>query len=236
MRSNGTTPERHALTVIARIHSDFSEKFGIPRQSGLVEGLRARIVFEPEFRDPEAVRGLEEFSHIWLIWQFSQAVREGWSPTVRPPRLGGNKRLGVFATRSPFRPNALGLSAVRLEGIEQDSGLGPVLLVAGADLLDGTPIYDIKPYIPFADSHPDAAEGYTARTRGYHLEVRCPDALRAPLAPEQWAALAGVLAGDPRPSYQDDPSRVYGMRFAGHQVRFTVADGVLTVCEITPEG
>ena len=224
------------MHAVAHIESDFAEKFGIPRQSGLVDALRARVVFEPPYRDPSALRGIEQFSHIWLLWQFTQAMRDGWSPTVRPPRLGGNTRVGVFATRSPFRPNPIGLSCVRLEGVEQDPALGPVLLVRGADLLDGTPIYDIKPYIPFADSRPDAAEGYTAQTRGYHLEVRCPDALRAPLAPEQWAALSGVLAGDPRPSYQDDPSRVYGMRFAGHQVRFTVADGVLTVCEITPEG
>ena len=221
---------------VAHIESDFAEKFGIPRQSGLVDALRARVVLEPPYRDPSALRGIEQFSHIWLLWQFTQAVREGWSPTVRPPRLGGNTRVGVFATRSPFRPNPIGLSCVRLEAVEQDPVCGPVLIVRGADLLDGTPIYDIKPYIPFADSHPDAAEGYTAQTRAYHLEVRCPEALRAPLAPEQWEALSGVLAGDPRPSYQDDPDRVYGMRFAGWQVRFTVAGGVLTVREIAPEG
>ena len=221
---------------VAHIESDFAEKFGIPRQSGLVDALRARVVLEPPYRDPSALRGIEQFSHIWLLWQFTQAVREGWSPTVRPPRLGGNTRVGIFATRSPFRPNPIGLSCVRLEAVEQDPVCGPVLIVRGADLLDGTPIYDIKPYIPFADSHPDAAEGYTAQTRAYHLEVRCPEALRAPLAPEQWEALSGVLAGDPRPSYQDDPDRVYGMRFAGWQVRFTVAGGVLTVREIAPEG
>ena len=224
------------MRPVARIESDFAEKFGIPRQSGLVDALRARVVLEPPYRDPSALRGIEQFSHIWLLWQFTQAVREGWSPTVRPPRLGGNTRVGVFATRSPFRPNPIGLSCVRLEAVEQDPVCGPVLIVRGADLLDGTPIYDIKPYIPFADSHPDAAEGYTAQTRAYHLEVRCPEALRAPLAPEQWEALSGVLAGDPRPSYQDDPDRVYGMRFAGWQVRFTVAGGVLTVREIAPEG
>ena len=234
MRSNGTAPERHALTVIARIHSDFSEKFGIPRQSGLVEGLRARIVFEPEFRDPEAVRGLEEFSHIWLIWQFSQAVREGWSPTVRPPRLGGNKRLGVFATRSPFRPNALGLSAVKLEGIEQDPGLGPVLLVAGADLLDGTPIYDIKPYVPYADAHPEARGGFTDQVPRRRLAVDCPAALLAAVAPEKREALLGVLAEDPRPAYQEDPERLYAMTFAGLEIRFTVSDGTLTVREVAP--
>ena len=224
------------MHAVAHIESDLAEKFGIPRQSGLVDALRARVVLEPPYRDPSALRGIEQFSHIWLLWQFTQAVREGWSPTVRPPRLGGNTRVGVFATRSPFRPNPIGLSCVRLEAVEQDPVCGPVLIVRGADLLDGTPIYDIKPYIPFADSHPDAAEGYTAQTRAYHLEVRCPEALRAPLAPEQWEALSGVLAGDPRPSYQDDPDRVYGMRFAGWQVRFTVAGGVLTVREIAPEG
>ena len=183
MRSNGTTPERHALTVIARIHSDFSEKFGIPRQSGLVEGLRARIVFEPEFRDPEAVRGLEEFSHIWLVWQFSQAVREGWSPTVRPPRLGGNKRLGVFATRSPFRPNPIGLSSVKLLGVEQHPEYGHILRVAGADLMDGTPIFDIKPYLPYADSHPEASGGFAGHDGGKVLAVEFPPELRA-LVPE----------------------------------------------------
>ena len=221
---------------VAHIESDFAEKFGIPRQSGLVDALRARAAFEPPDRGPSALRGTEQFSHIWLLWQFTQAMREGWSPTVRPPRLGGNTRVGVFATRSPFRPNPIGLSCVRLEKVEQDPARGLVLLVRGADLLDGTPIYDIKPYIPFADSRPDAAEGYTAQTRTYRLEVRCPEALRASLAPEQWEALAGVLAGDPRPSYQDDPARVYGMRFAGYEVRFTVAEGVLTVCGIAPEG
>ena len=211
---------------VAHIESDFAEKFGIPRQSGLVDALRARVVFEPPYRDPSALRGIEQFSHIWLLWQFTQAMRSGWSPTVRPPRLGGNTRVGVFATRSPFRPNPIGLSCVRLEKVEQDPARGPVLLVRGADLMDGTPIYDIKPY----------AEGYTAQTRTYRLEVRCPEALRDSLAPEQWEALAGVLAGDPRPSYQDDPARVYGMRFAGYEVRFTVAEGVLTVCGIAPEG
>ena len=221
---------------VAHIESDFAEKFGIPRQSGLVDALRARVVFEPPYRDPSALRGIEQFSHIWLLWQFTQAMRSGWSPTVRPPRLGGNTRVGVFATRSPFRPNPIGLSCVELVGVEEHTPQGPVIYVAGADLMDGTPIYDIKPYIPFADSRPDAAEGYTAQTRTYRLEVRCPEALRASLAPEQGEALAGVLAGDPRPSYQDDPARVYGMRFAGHEVRFTVAEGVLTVCGIAPEG
>ncbi|MDE7245661.1 MAG: tRNA (N6-threonylcarbamoyladenosine(37)-N6)-methyltransferase TrmO, partial [Oscillospiraceae bacterium] len=188
----------HTLHVIARIHSDFPEKFGIPRQSGLVDTLRAEIVFEPEYRSPEAVRGLEEFSHIWLIWQFSRAVREKWSPTVRPPRLGGNKRLGVFATRSPFRPNPIGLSAVRLEGITPDSPDGPLLHVAGADLLNGTPIYDIKPYLPYADAHPDAASGFAGRTPRRTLQTDCPAELLASVPEEKRDALLGVLSQDPR--------------------------------------
>lgn len=224
--------EQHALRVIARIHSDFSTKFGIPRQSGLVEALRARVVFEPEYRVPEAVRGLEEFSHIWLIWQFSQAVREDWSPTVRPPRLGGNRRLGVFATRSPFRPNALGLSVVGLERVEIDHALGPVLHVTGADLLDGTPIYDVKPYIPYADARPEALGGFTDRTPRRRLEVRCPEALLERVPPEKREALLGVLAEDPRPSYQSDPARVYGMAFGGVEVKFTVAGETLTVVSV----
>lgn len=224
--------EQHALRVIARIHSDFSTKFGIPRQSGLVEALRARVVFEPEYRVPEAVRGLEEFSHIWLIWQFSQAVREDWSPTVRPPRLGGNRRLGVFATRSPFRPNALGLSVVGLERVEIDHALGPVLHVTGADLLDGTPIYDVKPYIPYADARPEALGGFTDRTPRRRLEVRCPEAPLERVPPEKREALLGVLAEDPRPSYQSDPARVYGMAFGGVEVKFTVAGETLTVVSV----
>ena len=220
------------IHAIAHIESDFKEKFGIPRQSGLVDALRARVVFEPPYRDPSALRGIQQFSHLWLVWQFTQAVRDKWSPTVRPPRLGGNTRVGVFATRSPFRPNPIGLSCVRLEGVEQDPVCGPVLLVRGADLLDGTPIYDIKPYIPYVDSHPDAAEGYTAQTQTYKLAVRCPKTLRDLLLPGQWEALEGVLENDPRPSYQDDAQRVYGMRFAEWEVRFTVADGVLTVEQI----
>ena len=222
------------MRPVARIESDFAEKFGIPRQSGLVDALSARVVFEPAYRDRSAVRGLEQFSHIWLLWQFSEVRQTGWSPTVRPPRLGGNTRVGVFATRSPYRPNPIGLSCVRLERVEQDEALGPVLWVRGADLLDGTPIYDIKPYIPFADCRPDASEGYTAQTRGYRLEVRCLEGLRAALPAGKWEALAGVLSGDPRPSYQEDPERVYGMKFAGYEVGFTVADGVLTVCRIRP--
>ena len=170
-------PEAMTLKVIAHIHTAFPTKFGIPRQSGLVEELRGEIIFTPEYRNPDALRGLEDFSHIWLVWQFSGAVRENWSPTVRPPRLGGNTRVGVFATRSPFRPNPLGLSSVKMEAIEQRPDVGPVLIVRGADLMDGTPIYDIKPYIPYADCHPDAAEGFTGQTRAHHLEVSCPAAL-----------------------------------------------------------
>ena len=217
---------------IAHIRSDFSEKFGIPRQSGLVEELTADVVFEPEYRDPSALRGLEGFSHLWLIWEFSKARREGWSPTVRPPRLGGNKRLGVFATRSPFRPNPIGLSCVRLVEVRQERELGPVLVVAGADLLDGTPIYDIKPYLPYADCKPEATGGFAAQPKGADLEVNCPAALLDAVPPEKRAALLAVLAQDPRPQYQDDSSRIYGMAFAGLEVRFRVEGDRLTVMEI----
>ena len=228
----------YTLAQIAHIETDFSEKFGIPRQSGLVEELRARIVFEPEFRSPDAVRGLDGYDYIWLVWQFSTVVQAGqdgtnWRPTVRPPRLGGNTRMGVFATRSPFRPNALGLSSVKLEAIEQRPDVGPVLIVRGADLMDGTPIYDIKPYIPYADCHPDAAEGFTGQTRTHHLEVSCPEALWQTVPEADRAALQGVLASDPRPSYQHDPQRVYGMEFAGLEVHFTVDGAQLTVRDIT---
>ena len=225
--------EQHTIQVIARIHSDFSTKFGIPRQSSLVEELRAQIVFEPEYRNGDAVRGLEEFSHIWLIWQFSQAVRTEWSPTVRPPRLGGNTRLGVFASRSPFRPNAMGLSSVRLERVEIHPTLGPVLHVAGADLMDGTPIYDIKPYVPYADAHPDAKGGFVDKVERKRLIVNCPEELLQQMPEEKRQALLGVLAEDPRPSYQADPERVYGMSFAGMEVKFSVAEDVLTVKEIS---
>lgn len=221
------------MKPIARIHSDFATKFGIPRQSGVVGSLQAEIIFEPEFRSRDAVRGLEAFSHIWLIWEFSENVRADWSPTVRPPRLGGNVRMGVFATRSPFRPNPIGLSCVRLERVDLTDQRGPVLHVAGADLMDGTPIYDIKPYIPYADCHPDAAEGFTGQTRTHHLEVSCPEALWQTVPEADRAALQGVLASDPRPSYQHDPQRVYGMEFAGLEVHFTVDGAQLTVQDIT---
>lgn len=224
------------MKIIARIHSDFPSKFGIPRQSGLVEALKARVVFEPDFRSPEAVRGLEGFSHIWLIWQFSQAVRESWSPTVRPPRLGGNVRMGVFATRSPFRPNPIGLSCVRLERIEQHPQWGPVLWVAGADLMDGTPIYDVKPYLPYADCRPEAVGGFASQPKEASLRVECPLELLEPVEESRRAALLGVLAQDPRPTYQHDPDRVYGLAFGGWEVKFTVAEDVLTVREIAPGG
>lgn len=227
--------QQHTVNVIARIRSDFPTKFGIPRQSGLVQQLQATVVFEPEYRNLDALRGLEEFSHIWLIWQFSQAVRDTWSPTVRPPRLGGNRRLGVFACRSPFRPNPIGLSSVRLEGIEQHPELGPVLHVSGADLMDGTPIYDIKPYVPYSDCHTDAVGGFVDRVERLRLRVECPPELLERVPPEKRGALLGVLAEDPRPSYQEDPQRVYGMAFAGLEVRFSVAGEVLTVRELFRE-
>ena len=227
--------ESFAVKVIARMHSDFPAKFGIPRQSGLVNALKSTVVFEPVYRNPDAVRGLEEFSHIWLIWQFSEAVREGWSPTVRPPRMGGNTRMGVFATRSPFRPNAIGLSCVKLEHIEPNSSKGPLLYVSGADLMDGTPILDIKPYLTGVDSHPDAIGGFADSFRGYAVEVQCPEELLSHVPEDRREALLGILAQDPRPSYQNDPERLYGLSFGGLNVRFRVCDGVLLVCEIIPE-
>lgn len=224
--------EQIPMKVIANIHSDFPTKFGIPRQSGLVEELTAQIVFSPEYRVPEAVRGLEEFSHIWLVWQFSGAVREDWSPTVRPPRLGGNTRMGVFSTRSPFRPNAIGLSCVRLLKVAPNTPEGPVLTVAGADLMDGTPILDIKPYIPYADCKPEATGGFTDRAGDFLLHVEFPPALLERVPENRREALIGVLSHDPRPSYQRNPERVYGMEFAGVNVRFRVAEDILTVLEV----
>lgn len=224
-----------AFHIIARIHSDFKEKFGIPRQSGLVEELESVVVFEPAYRNEDALRGLKEFSHIWLLWQFSESVRQSWSPTVRPPRLGGNERRGVFSTRSPFRPNPIGLSAVRLLGIEKHEKYGNVLRVAGADLLDGTPIYDIKPYLPYADSHPEAKGSFSEASKEYRLQVECPDALRNRIPQEKRQALLGVLAQDPRPAYQKDPERHYGMNFAGYEVKFRVEGDRLLVEEIREE-
>ena len=226
--------EIHEFKVLARIRSDFPEKFGIPRQSGLVDGLRAFIVFEPEFRNPDALRGIDGFSHLWLIWQFSQAVRADWSPTVRPPRLGGNVRLGVFATRSPFRPNPIGLSCVKLEALHSDHASGPVLEVSGADLLDGTPIYDIKPYLPYTDCQPEAKGGFAKDAPQPCLTVEIPAELMEAFPAEKRDALIGVLELDPRPSYHNDPARVYGMRFGGFELRFTVDGTVLHVRELLP--
>ena len=222
------------IQPIARMRSDFASKFGIPRQSGLVEELRSTIVFEPEYRNPDALRGIEEFSHLWLIWQFSEAVRQDWSPTVRPPRLGGNTRMGVFATRSPFRPNNLGLSSVRLLGVEQTKDFGMVLHVGGADLMDGTPIFDIKPYIPYGDCHMDATGGFTDRAGEFLLDVDFPRELLEKLPPDKREAAKAVLSHDPRPSYQRNEDRIYGMTFAGQDIRFTVREDTLTVTEVTP--
>lgn len=226
--------EEYTVKPIARLRCELGGKFGVPRQAGLVEALEGRVVFEPEYRRREALRGLEGFSHLWLIWQFSEALRETWSPTVRPPRLGGNARLGVFATRSPFRPNALGLSCVRLLGIEDDPALGPVLRVGGADLMDGTPIFDIKPYLPYADCKPEALGGFAPEAERTLRVVFAPGTEEAVPA-DRRDALRGVLAQDPRPRYQHDPARVYGLSFAGRNVKFRVEGDVLTVTEITGE-
>lgn len=220
------------MKIIAHVHTDFPSKFGIPRQSGLVEALKGRIVFQPEFRNPEALRGLEEFSHIWILWKFSESRKENWSATVKPPRLGGKKRVGVFATRSPFRPNDIGLSCVKLHKVELDAKDGPVVWVSGVDLLDGTPVYDIKPYIPLADCHPEASEGYTSQTKEHRLTVEFPAHLLERYPKEKREAIIGVLALDPRPTYFQDPERVYGVPFAGFDVKFRVDDDVLTVCDV----
>nr|WP_325251025.1 tRNA (N6-threonylcarbamoyladenosine(37)-N6)-methyltransferase TrmO [uncultured Oscillibacter sp.] len=224
--------QEFSMRVIARVHSDFSSKFGVPRQSGLVEELESTLVFEPEFRNEDALRGLEGFSHLWLVWVFHQAARGEWSPTVRPPRLGGNARLGVFATRSPFRPNPIALSAVRLAGVERTAGQGTVLRLRGADLVDGTPVLDIKPYLPYADCVPGALGGFAAAPAGETVEVAIPPDLLERVPPDRREALRGVLAQDPRPRYQEDPDRVYGFGFAGLEVRFSVSGGVLAVREI----
>lgn len=220
------------MKIIGHIHTDFPTKFGVPRQSGLVEELKAIITFEPEYRIPEAFRGLEEFSHIWIIWKFSKSEKEHWSATVKPPRLGGKKRMGVFATRSPYRPNDIGLSSVKLEKIQFDEKRGPILYVAGADLVDGTPIYDIKPYIAYTDSHPEALEGFAGTVKGKELQVTFPQELLMCYPEEKRAAIIGVLKQDPRPAYDTDESRVYGVEFAGYDVRFTVAGEILTVKEL----
>lgn len=219
---------------IARMHSDFSSKFGIPRQSGLVQQLESTIVFEPAYRNADALRGIEDFTHLWLIWQFSEAVRQDWSPTVRPPRLGGNTRMGVFATRSPFRPNNLGLSCIQLLGVETTPDVGTVLHVGGADLLDGTPIFDIKPYIPYADCHPEATGGFTDSAGDFLLSVDFPPNLLNRLPAGKREAAAAVLSHDPRPSYQRTPGRVYGLSFAGYDIRFTVEENHLQVLDVQP--
>ncbi|MBQ2781054.1 MAG: tRNA (N6-threonylcarbamoyladenosine(37)-N6)-methyltransferase TrmO [Clostridia bacterium] len=223
------------MKIVARIHTDFPEKFGIPRQSGLADALTATVVFEPEYRNADALRGLEDFSHIWLIWQFSEAVRDNWSPTVRPPRLGGNTRMGVFATRSPFRPNPIGLSSVRLREIRYDTAQGPVLIVEGADLMDGTPIYDIKPYLPITDCHTDAKGGFSDEKSGYSLQVIFPESLQCCLPAEKLTGLQQILSQDPRPAYQDDPAREYKLSYAGFRIVFQVEKDVLTVKKVEKE-
>lgn len=220
------------LRIIARMKSDFPTKFGIPRQSGLVSELRSTIIFEPEFRNNDALRGLEDYSHLWLIWHFSEAVRSEWSPTVRPPRLGGNVRMGVFATRSPFRPNPIGLSSVKIIGLEQTKEYGTVIHVAGADLMDGTPILDIKPYVPYSDCHSDATGGFTTTANDYLLNVNISDELLSRVSTDKQSALLGVLSHDPRPAYQQDKDRIYGLDFAEYNIRFTVDEKTLNVIDI----
>ena len=226
--------QEYPMRVIARVHSDFQTKFGIPRQSGLVDALEATVVFQPEFRSPDALRGIEGFSHLWLIWAFSESVGHSWSPTVRPPRLGGNTRMGVFATRSPFRPNPIGLSCVRLDGVELTREQGPILRIRGADLMDGTPILDIKPYIPYGDAHPEARGGFAPAAPEERLTVEIPPELLAQIPAGRQEALRGVLAQDPRPPYQRDPERIYGFPFAGLDVKFRVAGTELTVLDVAP--
>ena len=221
-----------SITPIATMKSDFKSKFGIPRQSGLVESLHSTIIFEPEYRNADALRGIEEFSHLWIIWHFSQNVRNEWSPTVRPPRLGGNQRLGVFATRSPFRPNNLGLSCVQLLGVEHTTEYGTILHIGGADLMDGTPIFDIKPYVPYSDCKPDASGGFTSNITRETLSVNFPSNLLESIPQSKHAAIIGVLAQDPRPSYQSDPNRIYGLPFDNFDIRFQVKDKVLHVIEV----
>ena len=218
------------MKIIGHIRTDFPSKFGIPRQSGLIDDLKGKIVLEPEYRNPQVYKGIEEFSHIWLLWEFSEAKKEHWSATVKPPRLGGKKRMGVFATRAPFRPNNIGLSCVKLDRLEQDEKDGPVLWVAGVDLLDGTPIYDIKPYIPLTDCHPEASEGYTKETKIHELKVEFPEELLNQYPEEKRQAVLGILAQDPRPTYFQDPERVYGVPFAGFDVKFRVDGDLLIVC------
>lgn len=224
-----------SLQIIAKIQNDFPTKFGIPRQSGLVPSVISTIVFEPDFRNADALRGIEEFSHIWLLWGFSETEQQGWSPTVRPPRLGGNVRKGVFATRSPFRPNAIGLSSVKLNAVKEDALYGTVLQISGADLISGTPIYDIKPYLPLTDCHPDATDGFAGVVKNYALQVQMPEVLTAHLPNSFTETLCELLAQDPRPAYQNDPNRIYGFMYAGYEIKFSVENDVLTVQDIIPQ-
>ena len=220
------------MHIIARIKNDYTSKFAIPRQSGICKNLKSEIIFEPQYRNPDALKGLEEYSHLWIIWNFSETEREKWSPTVRPPRLGGNKRMGVFATRSPFRPNPIGLSCVRLEEIRKTKKYGTVLVVSGADLMDGTPIYDIKPYLTFTDSHPDAVCGFADKVFSYELEVEFENSLLEKIEPEKREDLINILKNDPRPSYHDFPDRIYGFGFAGKEIKFKVSDKLLKVTDV----
>lgn len=220
------------MNIIAHIRTDFPTKFGIPRQSGLVEELTGEIIFEPEYRQPEAFRGIEEYSHLWLLWEFSEAKREHWSATVKPPRLGGKTRMGVFATRSPFRPNPIGLSCVRLVRVRRDEALGIVLVVAGVDLMDGTPIYDIKPYLPYADAHPEARGGFGDRVKDRALDVVFPDELLVRLPEEKRAGAVAFLRQDPRPAVHKDPQRLYKIAYAGYDIHFTVREGTLGVSDV----
>ena len=224
--------ERCEMKIIARIESDYDTKFGVPRQSGLVNSAVSRIVFEPEYRNPDALRGMDGFSHLWLIWQFSECVRDDWSPTVRPPRLGGNTRMGVFATRSPFRPNPIGLSCVKLEEIKKTAEHGYVLIVSGADLMDGTPIFDIKPYLPYADCHPEATGGFAQDVMGHALKVEFPEEWLEKIPEDRRETLLSILEQDPRPGYQQDPGRIYGFAYGQWEIKFRVEGEILTVCQV----
>ena len=228
-------PDERPMEPVAVVRTDFPSKFGLPRQSGLVPSLRGTVVFAPKSRDPNALRGIEGYSHLWLVWKFSESARGDWSPTVRPPRLGGNTAMGVFATRSPFRPHPIGLSCVRLDSVEYGTDEGTLLHISGIDMMDGTPVYDIKPYVPHADCHPEAAGGFADAVRDYALQVVVPEACMALIPPDRREALIGVLAQDPRPGYRRGDGRQFGIRFAGMDVRFTVEDGVLTVREVVSE-